>query len=88
MDRWAAHEERFVKFSLLNGFIQRRGGLKTCSHPGQGKKAGAGKDQLVEMRFYIPGVTTKKEALDGDDAPRYAKLSILIRDILGSCLKS
>lgn len=35
----------------------------------KGKRAGAGKDQLVEMRFYIPGVTTKKEALDGDDAP-------------------
>lgn len=35
---------------------------------GKGKKAGAGKDQLVEMRFYIPGVTTRKEALDGEDA--------------------
>lgn len=36
---------------------------------GKGKKAGAGKDQLVEMRFYIPGVTTKKEQLEGEDAP-------------------
>jgi structure-specific recognition protein 1 len=35
---------------------------------GMGKKAGAGKDQLVEMRFYIPGVTTKKAALEGEDA--------------------
>lgn len=34
---------------------------------GRGKKAGAGKDQLVEMRFYVPGTTTKKEA-DGEDA--------------------
>ena len=34
---------------------------------GKGKKAGAGKDQLVEMRFYIPGLATKKEA-EGDDA--------------------
>lgn len=33
---------------------------------GKGKKAGAGKDQLVEMRFYIPGTTTKKA--EGDDA--------------------
>lgn len=32
---------------------------------GKGKKAGAGRDQLVEMRFYVPGVTTKKET-DGD----------------------
>lgn len=34
---------------------------------GKGKKAGAGKDQLVEMRFYIPGVTTRKEA-EGSEA--------------------
>ncbi|KAM3070475.1 FACT complex subunit [Clarireedia jacksonii] len=34
---------------------------------GKGKKAGAGKDQLVEMRFYIPGVATKKET-EGEDA--------------------
>ncbi|RDA92620.1 hypothetical protein CP533_0950 [Ophiocordyceps camponoti-saundersi (nom. inval.)] len=34
---------------------------------GKGKKAGAGGDQLVEMRFYIPGTATKKEA-EGDDA--------------------
>ncbi|KAG9252791.1 FACT complex subunit POB3 [Emericellopsis atlantica] len=34
---------------------------------GKGKKAGAGRDQLVEMRFYIPGMTTKKET-EGDDA--------------------
>ena len=27
----------------------------------RGKKSGAGKDQLVEMRFYIPGTVTKKE---------------------------
>jgi structure-specific recognition protein 1 len=35
---------------------------------GKGKKAGAGKDQLVEMRFYIPGVTTKKETMEGGEA--------------------
>lgn len=34
---------------------------------GKGKKAGAGKDQLVEMRFYIPGVTTKKEAMENGE---------------------
>lgn len=32
----------------------------------KGTKAGAGKDQLVEMRFYVPGVTTKKA--EGSDA--------------------
>ena len=34
---------------------------------GKGKKAGAGKDQLVEMRFYIPGVATKKETMENGD---------------------
>ncbi|KAK0711633.1 FACT complex subunit POB-3-like protein [Lasiosphaeris hirsuta] len=33
---------------------------------GKGKKASAGRDQLVEMRFYIPGTTTRKEAEGGD----------------------
>ncbi|CAD6499588.1 BgTH12-03699, partial [Blumeria graminis f. sp. triticale] len=33
------------------------------------KKAGAGTDQLVEMRFYIPGHTTKKVAVDSEDVP-------------------
>jgi structure-specific recognition protein 1 len=35
---------------------------------GKGKKAGAGRDQLVEMRFYIPGTTTTKKEADGEDA--------------------
>lgn len=34
---------------------------------GKRKRAAAGKDQLVEMRVYIPGTTTRKEAA-GDDA--------------------
>ncbi|KAJ4415753.1 FACT complex subunit [Neurospora sp. IMI 360204] len=33
---------------------------------GKGKKASAGKDQLVEVRFYIPGTTTRKEAEGGE----------------------
>ncbi|KAK6196862.1 hypothetical protein LQW54_011125 [Pestalotiopsis sp. IQ-011] len=37
---------------------------------GKGKKAGAGGDQLVEMRFYIPGVTTvtTQKETEGQDA--------------------
>ncbi|CAK7269324.1 FACT complex subunit [Sporothrix epigloea] len=39
----------------------------TSKGPAKGLKAAAGKDQLMEMRFYIPGTTTKKEAdADGD----------------------
>ena len=34
----------------------------------RGRKAGAAKDQLVEMRFYIPGTVTKKEKVeDGEE---------------------
>ena len=57
----AGKNEVAVEFSLpansgetgTNGHL---GGAR-----GQGRKAGAGKDQMVEMRFYIPGTVTKKE---------------------------
>jgi len=35
----------------------------------KGKKAGAGKDQLVEMRFYIPGVMDVTVDSDDEGAP-------------------
>lgn len=64
----AGKNEIAVEFSLpangddtgTNGHL---GGAR-----GRGKKSGAGKDQLVEMRFYIPGTTTKKQAMEGGDA--------------------
>ena len=52
-------------------------------HAGQarsrGRKAGAARDQLVEMRFYIPGTAMKKErdedgeekSVDGSDAEEH-----------------
>lgn len=63
----AGRNEVAVEFSLpadvndtgTNGHL---GGAR-----GKGKKAGAGKDQLVEMRFYVPGTVTKKD-VDGEDA--------------------
>lgn len=63
----AGKNEVAVEFALpANGDTGTNGSLGGAR--GKGKKAGAGKDQLVEMRFYIPGVTTRKEALEGDDA--------------------
>lgn len=67
----AGKNEVAVEFSLpansdetgTNGHL---GGAR-----GKGRKAGAGKDQLVEMRFYIPGVATKKDTAEngeGSDA--------------------
>jgi structure-specific recognition protein 1 len=65
----AGKNEVAVEFSLpANGDDTGTNGSLGGAR-GKGKKAGAGKDQLVEMRFYIPGVTTKKEALEGEDAP-------------------
>ncbi|KAI9839141.1 MAG: FACT complex subunit [Sarea resinae] len=57
----AGKNEVAVEFSLpaggddsgTNGHL---GGARS-----KGKKAGGGRDQLVEMRFYIPGTATKKE---------------------------
>ena len=64
-----------VEFSLPAGGAE----TGTNGHLGgarsRGRKAGAAKDQLVEMRFYIPGTVTKKEkdeegeekSVDGSD---------------------
>lgn len=41
-------------------------GNDNAAATGKGKKAAAGKDQLVEMRFYVPGTTAKKDA-EGED---------------------
>ena len=68
----AGKNEVAIEFSLPNkddtGTNGALGGAR-----GKGKKSGAGKDQLVEMRFYIPGTTTKKETLEGEDAPSDAE---------------
>jgi structure-specific recognition protein 1 len=69
----AGKNEVAVEFSLpANGDDTGTNGSLGGAR-GKGKKAGAGKDQLVEMRFYIPGTTTKKEALEGEDAPSDAE---------------
>lgn len=42
-------------------------GEKDNGQATKGRKAAAAKDQLVEMRLYVPGTTTKKEA-EGEEA--------------------
>ncbi|KAI1504172.1 FACT complex subunit pob-3 [Biscogniauxia marginata] len=62
----AGRNEVAVEFTASNeddtGTNGHLGGAR-----GRGKKSGAGKDQLVEMRFYIPGTTTRKET-EGEEA--------------------
>ncbi|CAK7203552.1 FACT complex subunit [Sporothrix eucalyptigena] len=65
----AGRNEISVDFSVnedvkANGNGASNGNAKAAA---KGLKAAAGKDQLMEMRFYIPGTTTKKEAeADGE----------------------
>ena len=56
-----------VEFNLgaeaaTNGVNGHKGGTTK----NRGRKAAAGRDELVEMRFYIPGTVVKKEK-DGDE---------------------
>ncbi|KAI9775327.1 MAG: FACT complex subunit [Candelina submexicana] len=86
----AGKNEVAVEFSLpangdetgTNGHL---GGAR-----GRGKKAGGGKDQLVEMRFYIPGTATKKEtdedgeekSVDGDDAEEFNAANLFYETLM------
>jgi len=72
----AGKNEVVVEFSLpVNGNETATNG-HTAGGRSKGRKAGGGRDQLVEMRFYIPGTATKKEkdedgedkSVDGEDA--------------------
>jgi structure-specific recognition protein 1 len=64
----AGKNEVAVDFSLpANSDAGANGNLGGAKF--RGKKSAGARDQLVEMRFYIPGVTTKKESKeDGEDA--------------------
>ncbi|EED16982.1 structure-specific recognition protein, putative [Talaromyces stipitatus ATCC 10500] len=64
----AGKNEVAVEFALpadekANGHIE--GSTKN-----RGRKAAAGPDELVEMRFYIPGTALKKEKAEGDGAKK------------------
>ncbi|EKV14029.1 Structure-specific recognition protein, putative [Penicillium digitatum PHI26] len=60
----AGRNEVAVEFSLPagdgNDVVTKPGSTKN-----RGRKAAAGPDELVEMRFYIPGTAMKKEKVEG-----------------------
>ncbi|EAQ89026.1 conserved hypothetical protein [Chaetomium globosum CBS 148.51] len=60
----AGRNEIAVEFSVADA---GKSNGQNGATPGKGKKAAAGRDQLTEMRFYIPGTTTRKEA-EGSNA--------------------
>ncbi|CAG7921968.1 unnamed protein product [Penicillium olsonii] len=56
----AGRNEVAVEFALPTGEATD-GAVKPGSTKNRGRKAAAGPDELVEMRFYIPGTAVKKE---------------------------
>ena len=63
----AGKNEVAVEFATADG----GGG----SDAGKKKKAAAGLDQLVEMRFYVPGTVKKGEGEEGSDAEEGEEMS-------------
>ncbi|KAB5570421.1 POB3-like protein [Coniochaeta sp. 2T2.1] len=63
----AGRNEIAVEFATNEEAKDGKNG-KANGQNGARKRAAAGKDQLVEMRVYIPGTTTRKEAEGGDAA--------------------
>lgn len=63
----AGKNEVAVEFAISgaegNGKEQSAGSTQN-----RGRKAAAGPDELVEMRFYIPGTAVKKEKAEGEGA--------------------
>ncbi|KAL9103568.1 MAG: hypothetical protein Q9163_001406 [Psora crenata] len=86
----AGKNEVAVEFSLpANGSETGTNGHLGGAR-GRGRKAGAAKDQLVEMRFYIPGTVTKREkdedgeekSVDGEDAEEQNAASLFYETLM------
>jgi structure-specific recognition protein 1 len=60
----AGRNEVAVEFALPTGDANDAA-VKPGSTKNRGRKAAAGPDELVEMRFYIPGTAVKKEKAEG-----------------------
>ncbi|EDN08125.1 conserved hypothetical protein [Histoplasma mississippiense (nom. inval.)] len=63
----AGKNEVAVEFSLPADGVSGTNGQSEGSTKNRGRKAGAGRDELVEMRFYIPGTALKKEKPEGEE---------------------
>lgn len=63
----AGKNEVAVEFALPTDAPANGGARPDGSTKNRGRKAGAGPDELVEMRFYIPGTAVKKEKGEEDE---------------------
>lgn len=61
----AGKNEVAVEFALSAAEANGANGQPAGSTKNRGRKAAAGPDELVEMRFYIPGTAVKKEKAEG-----------------------
>lgn len=61
----AGKNEVAVEFALTAAEANGANGQPAGSTKTRGRKAAAGPDELVEMRFYIPGLAVKKEKAEG-----------------------
>lgn len=61
----AGKNEVAVEFALSAAEADGANGQPAGSTKNRGRKAAAGPDELVEMRFYIPGTVVKKEKAEG-----------------------
>ncbi|KAF2086204.1 SSrecog-domain-containing protein [Saccharata proteae CBS 121410] len=85
----AGKNEVAVEFSLpANGEDSGTNGALGGAR-GRGRKAGGGRDQLVEMRFYIPGTVTKREkkeegeeVSDGDEEEEHNAASLFYNTLI------
>lgn len=72
----AGKNEVAVEFALSATDGNNANGQPAGSTQNRGRKAAAGPDELVEMRFYIPGTAVKKEKAEdaeGEDEPEEAE---------------
>ena len=67
----AGKNEVAVEFALPSESTPNgTNGQPEGSTKNRGRKAGAGRDELVEMRFYIPGTAVRTEKGDGEDGEK------------------
>ncbi|KAJ5105072.1 FACT complex subunit pob3 [Penicillium alfredii] len=69
----AGKNEVAVEFALSAAEANGANGQPAGSTKNRGRKAAAGPDELVEMRFYIPGTAVKKEKAEGAEGAEKAE---------------
>ncbi|KAK5034723.1 FACT complex subunit [Exophiala sideris] len=62
----AGKNEIAVEFNLSEPTQNGTNGQKAGTTKNRGRKAAAGRDELVEMRFYIPGTVSSKKEVNGE----------------------